>query len=846
MESKCQMPSVIARLMGLDELPTQQPVCRPCHVLSENYLQKSASIGLLEKRSYHESHSFKVEYKAGKEFIDLFEVPAVSPIDRQSIHSIQMDEADSRPTEATIPFLDHLVDVDTKHLCMEGKPRYSKEFDDVVEELGRNKDLLPRYLLQQDSTSMNHLNCLQSDHVKSSKSSKASYNITGETSRNSERKRTESKILSPRQKIDNDYCGDCGLDNSYQWLKSQLKLKDDAYLSSSRIIVLKPDLAKAQKISLKVPDTNHVESSKIKSADLNNQEQRKTLAGEKELSRHSFKAYRDFANGLPRQMVHSSSCNLAEGQRTELRVREISINEAETDQESRARNLKNQFGSGNHLISKGGDAELGSPSSISSRDGWKEFSKRFRRSESLLPAYTTAGFSECRDGNKAVCQGNNESEKQDYSQGSSEFSGPRFCIKKAQAFNVNSRSNKISQEDHVILDELGTKIEKGDLSQESSTNHSLPGCSIPCSGIEYDQTIQGMMVIQNELEHKLKDFSGNAVENSLFPNSSITDAASSDLDSEVTAIAETKDVKLSSETTEEQQSEPRAFIFSVKHGYSYHIFDAAVAQDLSLRSQDKVLDNSSYPSINPGLPINMGEDRSPTPNSVLEPLLSEENSSGSQCFWNADADPHSLRMQLQLLKSESEETNSEGSGMVVSSDEDSGEESDSTSEGKRSLGPFRAEESRDFSYLVDILDEAGLQGTEIQLDFETLFSPNFPLSSSVIEVLEKKYGKQSSWEKSERRLLFDRINVGLKEILKPDVLTWGKPLRKRFNLFQSREVIEEELWNWLISQENAVRKEEKALGPEVRWFELGDDINLVVCEVERFLLDELAAEIESF
>ena len=150
-------------------------------------------------------------------------------------------------------------------------------------------------------------------------------------------------------------------------------------------------------------------------------------------------------------------------------------------------------------------------------------------------------------------------------------------------------------------------------------------------------------------------------------------------------------------------------------------------------------------------------------------------------------------MQLQLLKSDSEETNSEGARMVVSSTENSGDGSvDLSAENKKLVGLFRAEESRDFSYLVDVLDEAGFYGNRLELGFEKWHSMECPLSPSVFEMLEKKYGEQSSWEKSERRLLFDRVNSGLKEILQScfDLITWVKPLRKKFNLLQSREVIE--------------------------------------------------------
>ncbi|XVF23786.1 hypothetical protein REPUB_Repub13aG0069300 [Reevesia pubescens] len=76
MESKPTTPSVIAKLMGLDELPSQQPVKKKKQqrVLSENYLRKVDSIGVWEKRSFDECRPFRFSIEEQKEFKDAFEV----------------------------------------------------------------------------------------------------------------------------------------------------------------------------------------------------------------------------------------------------------------------------------------------------------------------------------------------------------------------------------------------------------------------------------------------------------------------------------------------------------------------------------------------------------------------------------------------------------------------------------------------------------------------------------------------------------------------------------------------------------------------------------------------------
>lgn len=51
MESSSGPPSVIAKLMGLEDLPAQPSIQKQCRVLSEEYFQRVASIAVREKRS---------------------------------------------------------------------------------------------------------------------------------------------------------------------------------------------------------------------------------------------------------------------------------------------------------------------------------------------------------------------------------------------------------------------------------------------------------------------------------------------------------------------------------------------------------------------------------------------------------------------------------------------------------------------------------------------------------------------------------------------------------------------------------------------------------------------------
>ncbi|KAK4397938.1 hypothetical protein Sango_1269300 [Sesamum angolense] len=178
-----------------------------------------------------------------------------------------------------------------------------------------------------------------------------------------------------------------------------------------------------------------------------------------------------------------------------------------------------------------------------------------------------------------------------------------------------------------------------------------------------------------------------------------------------------------------------------------------------------------------------------SPNSVLEPF-NAQYSCAFQCLDGID-----LKLQLEALNFETEETYSGESVMAVSDDDVSEEH----------------------------FDEAGFCGMK-SLDLETWHSLECPISPSVFEALEKKYGKQTSWQKTERRLLFDRINSGLMVIFNPVVNFHPCAASIRRNLCSSfrRDDVEDELWKMLISQEKETSKNlsNKALE---KWIQLEEE-----------------------
>ena len=207
-----------------------------------------------------------------------------------------------------------------------------------------------------------------------------------------------------------------------------------------------------------------------------------------------------------------------------------------------------------------------------------------------------------------------------------------------------------------------------------------------------------------------------------------------------------------------------------------------------------------------------------------------------------------LRRHLELLQSETSETYSEEPEMAVSSDDENEEglACESIENKAIFMKICRVEETRKFSYLIDVLAEASKNGRNLA-EFSTWHTLDCPMSLSVFETLEKKYGDQKSWERSERRLLFDLMNAGLTKTLLPcmGIPTSEKSVSRRFSAIRDEEMSEEDLWELLVCQEKECGKytAEKMLESELGKLDLGDEIDSIGREIESLLFNELLAEI---
>lgn len=153
MESRQSTPSVIARLMGLDELPRQQPVRKPQRVLSESYLRRVASIGIREKR--HKHHQLRMNFDKQKELENVFQVVETFKRDGQTDLSDERRKANLGPSLKKMAF--------TRKKCMNTNcsSSSSEEFQDSLDMIDSKNDHFQIYLPEGKSLSIKHVHDLQ-------------------------------------------------------------------------------------------------------------------------------------------------------------------------------------------------------------------------------------------------------------------------------------------------------------------------------------------------------------------------------------------------------------------------------------------------------------------------------------------------------------------------------------------------------------------------------------------------------------------------------------------------------------------------------------------------------------
>lgn len=250
-DSKRRAPGVIARLMGLDGMPLKQAV---------NKQHKSSSEAHPQRRPHLEAtqsgRSSRRSSRDQQEFKDVFEVSEILKAESCRYPS---QGTDLIATESDISFIEQKF-MDAKRLATDRDSLSSKEFDDTLEVLDSNTDLLLKYFQRPDSLFKKHLNDLQTappqSHCKYVETvrgtNREKYEHYRDYSWSSARDTTRLNYNRSHQKHLDGYPTQFDRRHAVSSPKSpklQLSGKDKQDAIPTRIVVLKPNLGKVQDAS---------------------------------------------------------------------------------------------------------------------------------------------------------------------------------------------------------------------------------------------------------------------------------------------------------------------------------------------------------------------------------------------------------------------------------------------------------------------------------------------------------------------------------------------------------------------------------------------------------------------
>lgn len=215
-ESRRRSSSVIARLMGLDGLPPEQ--------------KRAEGAGFYNRRSSRRNSKEEPEFK------DVFEV---SKMERSGGGYSSLGTVNLKLSDAEVAFIQQKL-MEDKRFSTDEKLRDCEEFDDTLEVLNSNADLLLKFLEQPDSLFAKHLNDLQGVPLQSH-CGRISV-LKSSRTRNNDDGRSKHRSKSPQG---HHLYGKHAAHNRPELPMVQLDEKNEPTILPTRIVVLKPNLGKS-------------------------------------------------------------------------------------------------------------------------------------------------------------------------------------------------------------------------------------------------------------------------------------------------------------------------------------------------------------------------------------------------------------------------------------------------------------------------------------------------------------------------------------------------------------------------------------------------------------------------
>ncbi|CAH8311015.1 unnamed protein product [Eruca vesicaria subsp. sativa] len=797
-ESKKRSPSIIARLMGLDVLPSPQ---------SSSHRQQHKSVENQKQGRSGEVTSYKSPTKSSKtgeqKFKDVFEVKKAASNRKLSLQAANL-------TQAEMAFIKQKF-MEAKRLSTDEKLRHSKEFNDALEALDSNKDLLLKFLQQPDSLFTKHLHDLQNTtpHKKSP---------------NSQRRVDSLKT----QKVDKDLLwksprsphrhggGGC---HSYSHTRhASYDAHDSPYeelgkrseFQPTKIVVLKPKLGEPRYASraFASPSSSSDEfrADRRLPCTINHVRQKSNL------SRHSS---REMSRPRKASQGSDSSAMSFETPRFRGYAGDESSSGSDSPSESElvpiTSRTRTAFNRKNYQLS------LHSTSSVT-REAKRRLSERWKLTHKYEEEIEIR-----RNGTLAEMLATSDREARPAS-----FNGLIFEEGISKRVDSNIHWSE-SPEPVGISSRDGWK---GSLSSRSFSKSKTI--------MDQESTYGYTIVLPKELNYRDGLVKGSSSRHGSYKShSSYNGSPEVNISPSLTKVLYQKEklspskarysfsVDANSDTEDSSGSED---IMS-SEAPDLSTVTSLTDPDIS-RMPSEDVNHSSVPE--PQSRESSKEGDQPSPVSVLEASFDDDDvSSSSECFESVSADLQGLRKQLQLLKLETGAYN-EG-GILVSSDEETDQEESSAITDEALIREEVKEEDWKSLYVVDLLANSKFSDSDHTTVIET------PVDSSLFEDLEKKYSTVKTSTRLDRKFLFDQISRELEQMLKQfsDPHPWVKPTRvcQRWDT----DMIQGTLLDLVARKQKKPNKDD--VEEELQWLRLGDDIEIIGREIEEMLTDELIAEL---
>lgn len=875
--AKKKSPSVVAKLMGLDGLPSPKAAHRQKRRLWEKYTKRTASVGADRNEKPCDNKSSRKDSVGKYGFKDVYEDPEASHVANRRKSSKQSAKPKISKQELAL----------MQRKCEE----IQRESDEIRRQILRrdsNPELMKKFLQQPDSLFVKHVHDQQglpsSSHcshiavLKPPNSVKCEANANGwkaerETS-------SESDMGSYRRHDDEllEYCGRGShiLRSSKLRIKAKEDVKEETEIPPRRIIVLKPSLGETGNAIKYVssPDDLRKQDVAINIREAGSCAEKGVFDETRSSSRKCREA-RESAKEITRQMRDSFGpfggvriCMENSGVRG-YAGDESSYNMSESDTELvMTLTSRNSFDWYDHNK----PPRSGEAGSSVSREAKKRMSERWKMTHgykdvrgvekgSTLGEMLSTPDRQMRSENLDAVKGLDGASdgfargaEWDTPMGISSRDGWKdgYLRSRRRSGSVppsfGSRRHKSSEHLEVLADErllIHREAINRDRSKAVKEQRWRESKNLRSNNKKFHPSQHRYAFTNKSIDCEPKIISSQKLielnfENEDLPEeqpllSQTPDGISST--ASVDAMGNT-DIVMSSESSNELL--PLLSTCTLEDGNS-----SALHQHVSI-SQEPSNENPEENSVSLQFPgpqlqtsdISKEADHN-SPVSVLEVPSIEDASPGSDCFERVTADLHELRMHLQQLKMESEEN------YVVPTFISADKEAEPVVPfGEQGLVGSDCWES---SYFVDLLVESGLYCTDPGSFISNCYSADCPLDPSLFDRLEMKYSDETTGPRPERKLLYDRINMSLLEIYQSvmDKCPWVKPVKIGAGMMWQILGVEDQLQKLLEIHEKEANfvLSDKVLDKQLSWCGSRDDVDAIGKEIEELLVDDLITEV---